>query len=350
MRGKEMFKRVAPDELDAGDIIILPPDKKTNKLRLSPRVLRSQVKLVHRDGLHVLNTYITKAPSNEMFIVKETVRQVLSREDFISYYAMNTTQLNIVNKNPIKQAFFRPLTSMSVFGTRTPWTDSIRKEILRKIDLTMLDWRNRWEAGKLLTDADFDTTRVPDLANSVLHDTTSAFPDDIPMVCNGTASRLYGTPKKVLDTLQKGTLLSHSGFLDEIVESVFDTLIPNWTELFHRHKSDIIATDFSAFKKWLERGAIIIRPVSKEAFTFLLYETFRRLDQKLDSPSYAARITDQANMEEAALKKLKEACAYDLKRLKQRKKYWLNFPQQLIKRGQKAATAFEEILKEGSHD
>lgn len=350
MRGKEMFKRVAPDELDAGDIIILPPDKKTNKLRLSSRVLSSQVKLEHRDGLHVLNTCITKAPSNEMFIVKEAVRQALTHEDLISYYATNTTQLNIANKKPIKRAFFRPLTSMSVFGTHTSWTDSIRKEILRKVDPTMLDWRNRWDAGKLLTDADFDTTRVPDLANSVLRDTTSAFPDDIPRVCSGVASRLYGTPKEVLDALQKGTLLSHSGFLDETVESVFDMLIPNWTGSFHRHRSDIIATDFSAFKKWLERGAIIIRPVSKEAFTFLLYEMFRRLDQGRDSSSYATKITDQANMEEAALKKLKEACAYDLKRLKRRKKYWLEFPQQLKKRGQKAATAFEEILKEKSHD
>lgn len=350
MRGKEMFKRVAPDELDAGDIITLPPDKKTNKLRLSSRVLSSQVKLEHREGLHVLNTCITKAPSNEMFIVKEVARQALTREDLISYYATNTTQLNIANKKPIKQAFFRPLTSMSVFDTRTPWTDSIRKEILREIDPIMLDWRRRWDAGALLTDRNFDTVQVPDLANSVLHDTTLAFPDDMPRVYSQLASRMYGTPKEVLDALQNGTLLPRDEFLDEVVESVFDALIPNCTGSFHRHKSDIIATDFSAFKKWLERGAIIIRPVSKEAFTFLLYETFRRLDQGLDGSSYATKITGQANMEEAALKKLKEACAYDLKRLKRRKKYWLEFPQQLKKRGQKAATAFEEILKEKSHD
>lgn len=350
MRGKEMFKRVTPDELDNGDIFILPPDKKTNKLRLSSRVLSSQVKLEHNGGLCVLGKCITKAPPNEMFVVNGITRQALSRKDLISHYAMNTTQLNIADKKPISRVFFRSLTSMSVTCKHIHWINDIREDILRKVDPIMLDWRRRWDAGKLLTDTSFDTTRVPDLANGVLRDITSAFPDGIPMVYSEIASRMYGDPREILDAIQNGTLLSCNEFLDEVAESVFDMLIPNWSRPFHRHKSDIVATDFSAFKKWLERGAIIIRPVSKEASTFLLYEMFRRLDQGLDSSSYATKITDQANMEEAALKKLKEACAYDLRRLKQRKKYWLNFPQQIIKRGQKAATAFEEILKERTHD
>lgn len=349
MRGKEMFKRVTPDELDNGDIFILPPDKKTNKLRLSSRLLHSQVKLEHRDGLYILNICITKAPSNEVFVVNDTVRQALSREDLVSYYAMNTTQINITNKKQIKRVFFRPLTSMSIFNNRIPWTDSIRKEILGKVDPRMLDWQRRWNASQLLTDTDFDTTRVPDLANSVLHEITPKFPSNIPAVCSNTTSHMYGGPKKVLDALQNGTLLSDGAFLDETAESVFDMLVP-WDRPFTRYKADIVATDFSAFKKWLERGAIILRPVSKEAITFLLYEMFSRTNQESGSSSYAAKITDQANMEEAALKKLKEACAYNLKRLEQRKKYWLKFPQQLIKRGLKAATAFDKLLKEKSHD
>lgn len=349
MRGKEMFKRVTPDELDNGDIFILPPDKKTNKLRLSSRLLHSQVKLEHRKGLYILNICITKAPSNEVFVVNDTVRQALSREDLVSYYAMNTTQLNIADKKPISRVLFRPLTSMSIFNNRIPWINSIRKEVLGKVDPRMLDWRRRWNVDQLLTDTDFDTTRVPDLANSILHEITPEFPSNIPVVCSNTASRMYGGPKKVLDALQNGTLLSDDAFLDETAESVFDRLVP-WDRPYTRYNADIVATDFSAFKKWLERGAIILRPVSKEAITFLLYEMFSRTNQESGSSSYAAKITDQANMEEAALKKLKEACAYDLRRLKQRKKYWLNFPQQIIKRGQKAATAFEEILKERTHD
>jgi hypothetical protein len=213
----------------------------------------------------------------------------------------------------------------------------------------MLDWRRRWDASELLIDSDPDTTRVPDLANSVIHDIMMQLPDDIPMTYSKPVSRMYGDTKKVLNALRSGTLFSHEEFLDEAAESVFDKLVSNECTSFPRYRADIIATDFSAFKKWLERGAIIIRPVSKETLTFLLYEMFRRSDQGLDSSSYATKITNQANMEEAALKKLKEACAYDLRRLKQRKKYWLKFPQQLIKKGQKAATAFEELLKERPH-
>jgi hypothetical protein len=350
MRGKEMFKRVAPDELDTGDIIILPPDKKTNKLRLSSRALSSQVKLEHGGGLCVLGKYITEAPPNEMFVVNKIARQALSHKDLISYYATNTTQLNITNKKQISQVFFRPLTSMSVTCKHIHWINDIREEILRKVDPIMLDWRKRWDAGELLIDRNFDTIQVPDLAISVLRETTLAFSDDIPMVCSNAVSRMHGDPREVLDALQSGTLLSNNEFLDENTETIFNSLVCNWGGSFPRYRSDIIATDFSAFKKWLERGAIIIRPVSKEALTFLLYEMFRRLDQGLDSSSYATKITDQANREEAALKKLKEACAYDLRRLKQRKKYWLNFPQQLKKRGQKATEAFEKLLKEKSHD
>lgn len=350
MRGKEMFKRVAPDELAIGDIFILPPDKKTNKLRLSSRVLSSQVKLEHSEGLYVLGRCITKAPPNEMFVVNEITRQALSHKDLISHYAMNTTQLNIADKKPISRVFFRPLTSMSTTCKHIHWVNDIREDILRKVDPIMLDWQRRWDAGVLLTDRNFDTIQVPDLANSILHETTSVLPDNIPAVCSRAASHMYGNPKEVLDALRSGTLLSHNEFLDENARNIFERLVSNWDGSFPMYRSDIRATDFSAFKKWLERGAIIIRPVSKEASTFLLYEMFRHLDQGLDSSSYATKITDQANMEEAALKKLKEACAYDLRRLKQRKKYWLEFPQQLKKRGQKATEAFEKLLKEKSHD
>lgn len=345
MRGKEMFKRITPDELAAGDIFILPPDKKTNKLRLSSRSLSSQVKLRHGNGLRILNTCITKAPPNEIFVVTDTIRQDLSHEELMSYYAMNTAQLDIESKRPIRRVYFRPLLSMSLAQSHVHWIKDIRKEILGKTDPMMLDWRARWNAGRLLTEARSVTDCIPDLANSALRDISSNFPDAIPRVRSGATSRVYGTSKEIVDALQSGTLCSHEEFLNETAEIVFNKLIDNWDTSFPRSRLDIGAPDFSAFKEWLERGAIILRPVSKEASTFLLYEMFSKIAQS----TYATNILNQANMEEAALLKLKKACAYDLKRLEQRKKYWLKFPQQLQKEGQKAAMAFEKILKEKSN-
>lgn len=357
MRGKEMFKRVTLDEIAEGDIFILPPDKKTNKLRLSARTLRSKLKLEQRGGLEKIEACITKAPANEMFVITEIAKRELTQHELISFYAQNTIQQPDVAKQ-ISRIFFRPITSLSPASRSfIPWVGDICSQVLSKSDPMMLSWVGYWRSKVILNEcASSDlvkNTRIPDLAINVIYSILDSIPsNNLPKFhCQNPYHPSYSNDSgQTLTRLRDGSLMAEPDFREEITNDLFKCLVVDKATELPSYYPDFEAVDFPAFKDWLKRGAVIIRPVSEEALTFLLYKMFAPHNQTTTEEIYAANIATQVQREKAALEKLKEACIYDLKRLEQRAKYWLKFPQQLKKRGQKAATAFEKLLKERTHD